>query len=222
MRRWLAGDDGPGKRALPAGEFLSPAPLAALAILAINDHWLKGSGVAPGWLTGKLSDLAGLVFFPLLATAALDTALLGAARLGARIDFSLRPWKLSLATSLTALAFAALKLVPSVAGAAEAACASLGWRVAIACDPTDLVALPALLVAWWLGDREIARVPLGRLEALERLGVRSARSIAARLDDVARRREPRDIESLAVALAGYFGGGDPRPARDALRQLRQT
>lgn len=218
----LAGDDGPGERALPAGEFLSFLPLAALAILAINDHWLKGSGAVPAWLTGKLSDLAGLVFFPLLVTAALDTALLAAARLGARIDFSLRPWKLFGSVSLTGLAFAALKLVPQVAAAAGTAAASLGWHIAVAPDPTDLIALPALLVALWLGDREIARVPLGRIEVLERRGARSAEDIAAQLDDVARRRKPGDIEALASALAAYFAGGDPQPARDALRRLRQT
>jgi hypothetical protein len=30
----------------------------ALALLLVNDNLLKGSGLAPAWLTGKLSDFA--------------------------------------------------------------------------------------------------------------------------------------------------------------------
>ena len=33
-------------------------------VLGLNDHFLKF--ISPGFLTGKLSDFAGLVFFPLL------------------------------------------------------------------------------------------------------------------------------------------------------------
>ena len=37
--------------------------LPCLLLLALNDHFLKGC--YPGWLTGKLSDFAGLLIFPL-------------------------------------------------------------------------------------------------------------------------------------------------------------
>jgi hypothetical protein len=46
------------------GEFFAPLPLAALALLVVNDVWLK-----PAWhseLTGKLSDVAVCFFMPLL------------------------------------------------------------------------------------------------------------------------------------------------------------
>jgi hypothetical protein len=43
-----------------------PYSVAAAVTLAVNDHILKG--LAPGWLTGKLSDFAGLFFFPYLLT----------------------------------------------------------------------------------------------------------------------------------------------------------
>ena len=49
---------------------LHPLPLAAIALTALNDHLLKGSGALPGWLTGKLSDFAGLFFFPIAVVAA--------------------------------------------------------------------------------------------------------------------------------------------------------
>src|SRR4026209_1194287 len=98
----LAGEEGPGRGALPAGEFLAPAPLLALAVLALNDHVLNGSGVLPAWLTGKLSDLGGAFFSLLLVPAIGDTLALGVARLsGWRLDFSLRRWKLAAALAVT-------------------------------------------------------------------------------------------------------------------------
>ena len=42
---------------------LNPIFLACLLILALNDHFLKAH--YPGWVTGKLSDFAGLLIFPL-------------------------------------------------------------------------------------------------------------------------------------------------------------
>lgn len=195
-------------------------PLAALAVLAINDHLLKGAGVLPGWLTGKLSDLAGLIFFPLLLTATLDTAALAAARLGVRIDFSLRRWKLIAATVATGAVFSALKLIPALPAAAESGAAALGWDIAIVCDPGDLVALPGLAVAMLLGEAEIARVPLGRIEAIERLGARTPAAIKARLADVAARRGGAPVRALAQGLAVFWAEGDDSAARDALRHLR--
>ena len=46
-----------------------PGWWCALALLALNDHMLKGSGLLPGALTGKLSDVAGMVAAPVLAAA---------------------------------------------------------------------------------------------------------------------------------------------------------
>jgi len=40
----------------------------ALAVLVVNDHVLKGAGLLPGWLTGKLSDFAGLVVAPVVVS----------------------------------------------------------------------------------------------------------------------------------------------------------
>jgi hypothetical protein len=49
---------------------LHPVPLAALALLLVNDHVLKASH--PGWLSGKLSDVAGLILLPFMLLAAWD------------------------------------------------------------------------------------------------------------------------------------------------------
>ena len=43
---------------------LRPAYIVSLGLLAFNDGWLKGNG--PSWLSGKLSDFAGLFFAPIL------------------------------------------------------------------------------------------------------------------------------------------------------------
>ena len=50
---------------------IDPRALGAMMLLLTNDHLLKG--LAPGLVTGKLSDLAGIYFFPLLLAALLST-----------------------------------------------------------------------------------------------------------------------------------------------------
>jgi hypothetical protein len=48
---------------------------SALALLLVNDNLLKGSGIVPGWLTGKLSDFAFLVVAPVLCASLLPLRL---------------------------------------------------------------------------------------------------------------------------------------------------
>jgi hypothetical protein len=106
---------------------LHPLPLAAILVTALNDHLLKGSGLLPGWLTGKLSDFAGLFFFPLLVAAVLR-AKTAAAR--------------TIVVVATGALFAAFKLSPR-------ACAFIAPIAGVTPDATDLIALPMLAVAWW-------------------------------------------------------------------------
>jgi hypothetical protein len=96
--------------------------LGAVVALAVNDHVLKG--LAPGWLTGKLSDVSGVF----VATVVLGVVL--RPRLGA----------------VAAMAgFAAIKLS---ATAAELAVPLLGGLTRQ--DPGDLVALVAVVPAYRL------------------------------------------------------------------------
>lgn len=107
----------------------SPAPCAALLLLVVNDHLLKGASLLPAPLTGKLSDLAGLFFFPILLRASL----------------AIPP---RIACIATGLAFAAIKLDP-----AANALAAAWWGVHVM-DPTDLAALLMLPLAYrWMVTR---------------------------------------------------------------------
>jgi len=126
----------------PIPELASPLPLGAVALLALNDHWLKRAW--PGLVTGKLSDLAGCFVLPLFLSALLAC---------------LTRWplarRLAVGAVVTSLFFAALKLSPAVADAVAraldlSALGLGGWRSRIVADPTDLVALPCawLAVAW--------------------------------------------------------------------------
>lgn len=165
-RAWrvLAGEDGPEKPGLPLAELLAPLPLLAIAVLFVNDWILKPlSPALPFWLTGKLSDFAGLAVFPLVATAAFDVVLWIAWRAGANVDFTLRRWKLAIAIALTGGVFSLMKLVPEIALLVARAIGVAFSGARVMPDPTDLIALPALAFAWWWGNKTIARGAYGRL-----------------------------------------------------------
>lgn len=148
---------------------LHPASLVALAVMVGNDHW--GKHAYPGFVTGKLSDVAGLVFFPLLLVALVETARRGVAN---PIVPSVR--LLALAVGVTGVVFACVKTLEPAANAfgwglgllqwpARTLAASVGHGVVrgvvaarVLADPTDLLALPALLVPWAVGG---ARAALG-------------------------------------------------------------
>jgi hypothetical protein len=106
-----------------------PAWWAALAVLLVNDELLKGHGLVPGWLTGKLSDFAFLVVAPPLLAALLPRALPG------RRAFAF--------ASLVAL-YVAADLSRAVSDGFVALAARLGLTTKLWPDPTDLVALAVL------------------------------------------------------------------------------
>ena len=121
-----------------------PLWLASLALLIVNDHLLKGAGLLPGWLTGKLSDIAGLIVAPVLLATILRAR-------GARARAA--------ACVSVAVAFVAIKLSQPAAHAVERAfaLAHVPWR--IWSDPTDLLALLVLPAAWWLTGRRAPATP---------------------------------------------------------------
>ena len=129
-------------------EFFGFLPLAAVAMLGINDWVLKGA--FHNTLTGKLSDLAGCFFLPLYVSALLSLVRWrnGAARL-------------TTGALVTAVLFASIKLSSA---AAEGVCAGLGLiarplgfpTLRIVSDPTDLIALVMIPLAWRYGARRLS------------------------------------------------------------------
>lgn len=113
----------------------SPIFVVALVVLVVNDHWLKGAGLFPGWVTGKLSDFAGLIVAPVLVAT-----VLGASTLPARL----------LCWVAVVVPFSAIKLWPPAARALEQLMGSVGLPGRIWSDPTDLVTLSVLPLAWWV------------------------------------------------------------------------
>lgn len=150
--------------------------LAAVLVLVVNDWVLKAR--FPGVVTGKLSDLAGLAFAPVVLTAAIGLLLAGLARLGARIDPSLTRRRLLVSIAATGAWFAAVKLSPEAATLLERVLSVAGRPAAIQLDRTDLLALPALAIAYWIGRDELRRIPLGKPAAIHRLGRAAAPALA--------------------------------------------
>jgi hypothetical protein len=125
----------------PWPALVHPLPIAAIALTAMNDHVLKPGGLLPAVVTGKLSDVAGLFFFPI--------AVVTAAR-AARLHFGRRrpgdEWEPTAVALATAAVFALCKLSPAI-------CRWLSAAVIVVPDPTDLLALPAIACAWWWVSR---------------------------------------------------------------------
>jgi hypothetical protein len=133
-----------------------PAWWAALALLLLNDNLLKGGGIVPGWLTGKLSDFAFLVLAPVLLTALLPL------RLGGRRV---------LAFALVVGVYVTADLSPVASDAIVALAAKLGFHWRLWPDVTDLLALSVLPGSWWLAGRSQACVRSGRRRLLKATGV---------------------------------------------------
>ena len=200
LRRSLRGADHARAPALPVGEAMHPVTLAAVALLVVNDWFWKPlviPGSAASLVTGKLSDVAGLAFAPVVLSAAIGLVLHAAARLGARVDPSLSRRRLVLCVAATGAGFAAVKLSPALAAHAAELLSHLGRPARFYDDPTDLLTLPALLAALLIGRDELRRVPLGRPAAILRLG----RPATAALDDVRWAGAPPErVGALAAAL----------------------
>ena len=113
-----------------------PVSLGALGLLLLNDHYLKAT--YPSAFTGKLSDFAGLVFFPFLVAIVLAPLAKKAAS----------RWVGRTAIALTGVWFIAIKTSTVAASATESLVEVFLSGSRIIVDPTDLVALLALGLSW--------------------------------------------------------------------------
>ncbi len=126
-----------------------PLTLGWVLVLILNDHLLRWRW--PGWVTGKLGDVAWLAFAPLVVAVALALVTRERAR-GRRI--------LAVAIGLVGVCFVFVKTVSPVTLAFRAGFESVfGWAPLLVHDPTDLLALPALAYAWWIWPRSGPAAP---------------------------------------------------------------
>jgi hypothetical protein len=179
------------------GELIAaPTPIGALILLAVNDHLLKAAW--PGPLTGKVSDVAGLILLPFYLAALAEV---GAGVAGRGWRTSDRSFATIAAT--VGLGFACVKLLEPANLLYErflglglwvihvpidiAVGSSLGspQSVVLVADPSDLLTLPALGFALW--SRSWIRWPAWGW------------AIAA-----------------ALRAVGQFGGSLPSPSRGTL------
>ena len=149
-----------------------PVSVGALILLAINDHLLKpqvaktGNTVASA-LTGKLSDVAGMVFFPLLLASLFELG----GRLGRR---PLRYHRLLvLSVLMVAIFFAAINLSNSMGAFYAETLGFLQWPLRLLVDPggdqgafvavehivdpTDALAVVAVMIPYWIGRSSLTR-----------------------------------------------------------------
>jgi hypothetical protein len=138
--------------------------VGALALLVVNDWVLKGAGVLPGWVTGKLSDLAGMVVAPVVLATLL--ALVRVPPAAGRL----------VAAGAVGLVFAALKLDATFAATYDSAWNALTHALRLplesqtAVDATDLVALTLLPAGATLAGR-LAPDPAARRSGALALGL---------------------------------------------------
>ncbi|MCB9677400.1 MAG: hypothetical protein H6737_19995 [Alphaproteobacteria bacterium] len=145
-----------------ADGLVHPVPIAAIALLVVNDHWLKHA--YGGLVTGKLSDIAGMVFFPLLLQAFVELA-------DRREPFRPRRSALIACAVATGLVFGSTNLFEWAADAYRVGLGVLQWpfralfaalvgadvpglaTVRLTQDPTDVLAVPFVAVAVAVGWR---------------------------------------------------------------------
>jgi hypothetical protein len=133
--------------AVPTKSIAHPLWSLSLMVLLANDHLLKGAGVLPSWVTGKLSDLAGYFLFPSLLAVIL--------RVQTRRGLILCHLATVALLLLTELSPGFCQLVLAVSGHRL-------WP-----DPTDLVALVAIGLSWHILAR-LALLPEPQRQVSER------------------------------------------------------
>jgi hypothetical protein len=139
---------------LPIGEAMHPVALLGLVVMVVND-WILKPRLGPSAVTGKLSDLGGLIAAPVVLTAAIGLVLL----LFRAKDPYLTHRRLVIACLATGAVFAAIKL-SETAASWFIAVISVVRPATVYLDRTDLLTLPVLAIAYWIGRDELRR--LGR------------------------------------------------------------
>lgn len=202
---------------LPGAALLHPLALAALVVLIANDHGLKRW--MPGLLTGKLSDFAGVLLLPLFLQAVYEV---GAARGGRTVNAAGSNRALRASLVLTALGFGAVELWGPCESLYRVGLGLLQWPfqaglalffgeglpplrpVRATADPTDLLALPMLLVSARLGRRAPLR---SRSRSSAAVPAAASAVVALLLSPAVASAEAGAYTHDGFYLAGELGGG---------------
>ena len=134
--------------------------LSSLVVLVLNDHLFKD--ITPGAVTGKLSDVAGLVMFPILAVSTLEL-------ICGRQASQKTVWGIAVGTVVV---FAAMQFMPLATHGYETIAGWIQWLLSGTSgvptpvrhvpDPWDTVAIPGVLVAPYLHSRRSRLAQLSR------------------------------------------------------------
>jgi hypothetical protein len=150
--------------------------LFALAVLVLNDQVFKAAW--PGFVTGKLSDIAGLIVAPLALQAVWEVVTWASGRWHGPSEQAL-----VLAIILVGVGFVAVQVWPPATDAYRWALGAAQWPVraigsllagvpaggvvpvSVTADAEDLLALPALAITWLVGRRRRADPVASRVAA---------------------------------------------------------
>lgn len=188
-----------------------PVTLVSVIVLLVNDHLLKQAW--PGFVTGKLSDVAGLLVAPPLLALLLRR----------RADAA--------AVLLTGALFAAVKTTETGAEAASQAWSLVAGHSRVLADPTDLLALPVLALAWWIRchahevptrTRTLIALPLAVLAVTATSAVPSvpaSRAVWIEGMAIVTKVKGRDIDLLSLDGGATW---TPRPTRPDGRGAGQS
>jgi len=122
-----------------------PSVILSIFLLLLNDHLLKD--LYPGVITGKLSDFAGLLFFPFTISLLVSIVVVWKGESQRSLGV--------LSIGFTAVVFIAIKTIPWANTAFEGlVTAATGIPSQIILDPTDLIALPILGYSWMLWNKQ--------------------------------------------------------------------
>lgn len=118
--------------------FFNPFVAILILLTALNDHVFKYQ--YPSFLTGILSDLTGLFFFPLLVAAFLETWK----------SFRVSQKQFNWLAVMTGVLFISFKFIPFFQNALVSVFRDYLFAIKIVSDPKDLLALISLpLVCAW-------------------------------------------------------------------------
>ena len=127
-----------------------PVSVIALFVVILNALVLQRSW--PSWWTGKIGDAAWMVFFPFLIATILIWLI---------PSRWLRNHKTTGLLSIVTvfIGFSLLKSVPIVNSSVVDAMTVLGLSTKLMLDPTDLIVLPILLIAWLVWKQKVVFRP---------------------------------------------------------------